>query len=129
MSVEITYLTWTVLFTALMWAPYILDRFVTWGIVPTLSYPESPPAQSPWAQRARKAHANAVENLVLFAALVLVVQVMGKTGDTAAMACIVYFWARVVHFGVYTLAIPYARTLAFVTGWVCQLVLVAQILA
>jgi len=39
-----------------------------------------------------------------------------------------YFFARLVHFVVYTLGIPVARTLAFTAGWLAQLVLIASIL-
>ena len=39
-----------------------------------VGYPATPKPLAPWAQRMKAAHYNAVENLVLFAALVLVAE-------------------------------------------------------
>src|SRR6185369_6784512 len=72
MKPELTYLTLVTALTGLLWIPYVLDRLATWGIPDTVGYPESPKPQSSWARRMKAAHANAVENLVIFAALVLV---------------------------------------------------------
>ena len=128
MSTEIAYLVYVSTFTALLWVPYILDRFLVWGLLPTLGYPENPPPQSGWAQRAKKAHYNAVENLVVFAALVLAVEIAGRAGPATAMACTLYFWARVVHYGAYTLGVSYLRTVAFLAGWAAQIALALQLL-
>ncbi len=43
-------------------------------------------------------------------------------------AVIVYFFARLAHFLVYTAGIPLMRTVAFTVGWVAQLVVIASIL-
>jgi uncharacterized MAPEG superfamily protein len=50
---------------------YVLDRIATRGLVDSVGYPANPKPQSPWAQRLMRAHLNAVENLVVFAARVL----------------------------------------------------------
>ncbi len=123
-----TYLVWTALFTALMWVPYVLNRMMVWGLVGTVSYPENPPALAAWAERARRAHYNAVENLVVFAALVLAANAMGAASEVVGTAALVYFWARVAHWVVYVAAIPWARTLAFVAGWAAQVYIAVQIL-
>ena len=83
---------------------------------------------SPWAQKMKAAHANAVENLVIFAALVLVAHVAGVSTDATVLACQVYFWARVVHAFSYTFAVPWVRTASFVTGFGCQVVLAIALL-
>jgi uncharacterized MAPEG superfamily protein len=75
------------------------------------------------------AHANAVENLVVFAALVLVARDAGVSNSATVMACMVYFWARVAHVAAFTLALPWVRTLAFAVGFFCQITLAAQLLA
>ena len=111
------------MFTAIMWMPYALNRIVVGGLMDAVGYPENSLPLSPWAERMKKAHSNAIENLVVFAALVLVVHLSGKSNDMTAIACMVYFWARVAHFVVYTLKIPLVRTLAFAVGFACQLVL------
>ena len=128
MKTEIMYLVWVTVLTALMWVPYILDRMMTWGLMDTVGYPENPKPQSPWARRLKAAHANAVENLVIFAALVLVAQDLGISNEVTVQACMVYFWARVVHLVAHTLALPWVRTVGFVAGFAAQMALAWQIL-
>jgi uncharacterized MAPEG superfamily protein len=123
MTMELMYLTWVSLFTAVMWVLYALNQIGVRGLIDTIGYPENPFPLSPWAERMKKAHSNAVENLVVFAALVLVVHLSATSNEMTAMACMVYFWARVAHFVVYTFGIPLVRTLSFVVGFSCQLVL------
>jgi uncharacterized MAPEG superfamily protein len=77
---------------------------------------------------ANKAHFNAVENLVVFAALVLAAHALGVTKSAIATATIVYFWARLVHVIAYTFAMPWVRTLAFAVGFFAQAVIAWQIL-
>ena len=93
-----------------------------------VGYPDNPKPQSAWAQRLMKAHANAVENLVVFATLVLVAHALGISNSAIASASVVYFWARVVHALGYTLAVPWVRTLSFTVGFVAQAVIAWQIL-
>ena len=129
MTPGLWYLTLVTAFTGLLWIPYVLDRFAVWGLSDTVGYPQDPKPQSPWAQRLKKAHANAVENLVVFATLVLVAHILGITGGAVATAAMVYFWARVVHALAYALALPWVRTLAFSFGFFAQAAVAWQILA
>jgi len=124
---ELTYLAATATLTALLWLPYILDRILTRGLIDAVGYPENPKPQSAWAIRMMKAHANAVENLVVFATLVLVAHAMGLTGGVIATAAALYFWARLVHVLAYTFGIPWVRTLAFAAGFVAQMMVAVQI--
>lgn len=129
MTTELLYLTLATVFTALLWMPYILDRFGTRGLSDTVGYPANPPPQSPWAVRLMRAHANAVENLVVFATLVLVAHAAGIGNAVTAGACVLYFWARVVHALVHVAAIPWLRTLAFLAGFAAQAAVAWQLLA
>ncbi len=128
MKTELLYLTFVAAFTGLLWVPYILDRVAVRGVIDAVGYPENPKPQSAWAQRLMKAHANAVENLVVFAALVLVAHAVGITNATIACASIVYFWARVVHTVACTFRVPWVRTLAFTVGFFSQAVIAWQLL-
>jgi len=76
-----------------------------------------------------KAHRNAVENLVVFATLVLAAHAAGVSNPAVAGAAILYFWARVVHVLAYTFAVPWLRTLAFAGGFAAQVGVAWQILA
>jgi len=129
MKTELLYLVYVTALTGLLWVPYILDRIATWGLMTAVGYPENPPAQSAWARRLMKAHLNAVENLVVFAALVLAADALEVSNPAIATAAMAYFWARVVHVIAYTFAIPWVRTLAFAVGFFAQAVIAWHILA
>jgi uncharacterized MAPEG superfamily protein len=129
MKTELLYLVYVTVFTGLLWVPYILDRIATRGLLDAVGYPDNPKPQSPWAQRLLKAHLNAVENLVVFAALVLTAGAAGVSNSVIAGACIVYFWARVVHAFAYTFAVPWLRTLAFTVGFFAQAAIAWQLLS
>lgn len=128
MSSELMSLTAVTVFTAVLWMPYILNLIAVRGIMDAVGYPEDPDPLSPWAAKMKAAHANAVENLVVFAALVLIANAAGVSTDATVLACQVYFWARVVHALSYTFAIPWVRTIAFVVGFGCQMVLALALL-
>jgi uncharacterized MAPEG superfamily protein len=128
MKTELLYLTWVTVLTGLLWVPYVLDRAAVWGLADTVGYPDNPKPQSPWARRLMKAHVNAVENLVIFATLVLAAQAAGVSNASTAAAAATYFWARVVHPIAYTFAMPWIRTLAFVAGVVAQAIFAWQLL-
>jgi uncharacterized MAPEG superfamily protein len=129
MKTELMYLVWVTTLTALIWIPYILDRIAVWGLMDTIGYPQSPKPQSPWAARMMKAHSNAIENLAVFAALVLAAQALGVSNGATVAAAVVYFWARLVHLLAYTFAVPWVRTLAFAAGFCAQMTFAWQILA
>ncbi len=128
MSRELFWLVLTVAMTGLFWVPYILDRIMVRGLMPAMANPSpNDRPQSAWAQRMMAAHTNAVENLVIFAPLVLVTQALGIMTAVTAFACALYFWSRLAHIVVYTLGIPVLRTLSFVGGFVAQALLVLAI--
>lgn len=128
MKPELMYLVYVTVLTGLLWVPYILDRIATRGLLDAVGYPVNPKPQSPWAQRLMKAHSNAVENLVVFAALVLAAVAAGVSNSVIVGACAVYFWARVVHVLAYTFAVPWVRTLAFAVGFFAQATIAWQLL-
>jgi uncharacterized MAPEG superfamily protein len=129
MTLELKYLVLVTVQTALLWVPYILNRIAVRGLVVAVGYPENPKPQAHWAQRLQAAHANAVENLVVFAVLVLVADAIGLSNDATVLACCVYFWARLAYAVVYALGIPWLRTLTFAAAFACQATLAWQLLA
>ena len=130
MTTELYWLTLTVLMTALFWVPYILDRLAVRGIWPALSdtQPENGGPHSLWAQRAIKAHQNAVENLAIFVPAVLIAHLLNISTAATRMAVVIYFLARLLHFFVYVAGIPVVRTLAFAVGWGAQIVILASVM-
>ena len=66
-----------------------------------------------WAGRAKRAHLNMIENMVLFAALVLIAAAAGKANAMTAMGAMIFFWARVAYAVIYVAGIAWLRTLAW----------------
>jgi uncharacterized MAPEG superfamily protein len=128
MTRELFWLTLTVILTGLLWVPYILNRIQVRGLTGAMANPtrnDKPHAE--WASRLMFAHDNAVENLVLFAALVLILAQLDYSTKWTALASAVYFWARVAHVIVYTMGVPVFRTLSFAVGFAAQAVLALAI--
>ncbi len=129
MTKELWWLSLTLALTALLAFPYVLNRIAVRGLMGTMGNPSADEKPVPaWAQRAQRAHGNAVENLVVFAPAVLAVQ-MANLGDAmTATACSLFFFSRLVHYIVYTAGVPVVRTLAFFGGWAGIAILVGRLL-
>jgi len=128
MSTELFWLMLTVAMTGLFWVPYILDRIMVRGLMGAMANPSRhDKPQSAWAQRLYFAHTNAVENLMIFAPLVLILDSLNHSTQSTLIACAVYFWARLAHAIVYTMGVPVLRTLAFTVGFAAQVVLVLAV--
>ena len=128
MTRELLWLTLTIALTGLMWVPYTLDRIMVRGLMGAMANPSrNDKQQSAWAQRLYFAHSNAVENLIIFAPLVLILNAIDYSSRWTVLACVVYFWSRVAHLIVYALGIPVFRTLAFTVGFLAQAVLALAI--
>jgi uncharacterized MAPEG superfamily protein len=128
MTSELMSLTWVVALSAIMWVPYVLNTIMVRGLVNAVGYPDHPKPLAPWAERMKKAHYNAVENLVVFAALVLMLNAADVSNGTTVLACNIYFWARLVHLLVYTFGVPWLRTLSFAASWLCIVALIVQLI-
>jgi uncharacterized MAPEG superfamily protein len=128
MTRELLWLTLTVILTMVLWIPYTLDRLKVRGFKGTMANPSRDDLpQSPWAQRLYFAHTNAVDNLVVFAPLVLILDSMGTSTPATVFACATYFWARLAHAIIYAAGIPVLRTVAFAIGFLAQAVLVLAV--
>ena len=98
MSTELEVLVWLSGLTIVMWLPYILAHLGNVGIMPALTYRADSEPLPDWAARAKRAHYNAIENLVPFAALVMVAHLTNTNNEITASAALAYFWFRVAHY-------------------------------
>lgn len=128
MTSELMSLTWVATLTALLWIPYILNMIAVRGLIDAVGYPDNPQPLSGWAAKMKASHANAIENLAVFATLVLIADAAGISNQVTVLACEFYFWARLVHVLSYTFAVPWVRTISFVAGFACQMALAIQLL-
>lgn len=129
LTIELRYLVYSALFALVIWFPYILAAMGKRGLGSVAGYPTGVYGDLPeWAQRNQRAHVNLVENLVPFAALVIVAHLAGATDGMTAIAVRLFFWARIAQAIVHIMGIPWLRTLAFFAGWIACLILLWRIL-
>lgn len=128
MTTEFEMLIRVTALTILLWIPYILAHIMNVGLLPALTYKGDGTPLPAWAARAKKAHANALENLVPFAVLILVANQLDISNTATTTAAVAYFWLRVAHFITYTANVPFGRTLTFAGAWGAQLCILFQIL-
>jgi len=132
MSETLFYLALTSMLTAVLWIPYIAGTFIDKGMPTPEQYRDlglRQRDQAAWLVRANRVHINAVESFAPFAALVLIAEMTAQTNATTAMWAMVFFWARVAHAIVFLLGVPYARTLAYLVGFVAVIAIFVEVIA
>ena len=130
MTAEIYWLVLVTAMTGLLWIPYIVNRVMELGPPSSAWFPApDPPPKAAWAARMVRAHMNAVENLVIFAPLVLAVQLTASGNATTTLACKIYFFARVAHVVISLAGLPIIfRTGSFLVGVAAQMALAIHLL-
>lgn len=116
MSIDLQMLIASAVLTVLLALPYTIGFLFTRGLFVMAGNREDFPPGTGWIGRAHRAHINMVENMVPFAALVLAAAVSGRMDAWTALGAQVFFYSRVAHAIVYTLGIPWLRTLAYLGG-------------
>lgn len=102
------------LWMAAAWIPYILERFLSRGIIGTFANPSPDlPDQAEWAQRAKAAHKVGVETFVAFGPLAVFAMIKMPEDEYIGFLAMAYFFGIVAHFIIYSLGIVVLRTVAF----------------
>ncbi len=129
MTTELHWLVLTILLTAILWMPYIINRLLEQGIFKGFWDPDGETlTEVAWAQRLMNAHVNAVENLVIFAPLVIITHILGMNTTLTASAAVFYFFSRLAHAALFTFRVPVFRIVAFLAGFAAQMVFVFNLL-
>lgn len=120
--------TYAAAFTGVIWIPIIVNRLAEMGPWKALSNPQ--PDVRPhadWAYRLANAHRNAIENLVVFAPLAIIVGLLERGDALTAAAGFAFVGARISHAVIYTFGVPLLRTIAFAVGFGAQAVMALRI--
>jgi uncharacterized MAPEG superfamily protein len=128
MMTEMTALVAVALLTWLMLAIASLLRSKGWttpGMRIAFGNRDDLPEPSPLAGRAERAAKNMLENLAIFTALIVAVQMSGKTGTQTQLGASLFFWARLAYWPCYLAGIIYLRTAI----WLVSVVGLAMIVA
>jgi uncharacterized MAPEG superfamily protein len=123
MATELTMLAWSAALCVVQAFSYTIGQMGTVGLPALAGNREGLPAPSGWIGRAKRAHANMVENLVVFAALVLAVVAAGRSSGITVTAAELFLAARVAYTVVYIAGIPWLRTAMFALGVLAQVML------
>jgi len=110
MKPELTLLVWAALLTLVQAVIAVQGAMMQFGLPALAGNREGMPEIKGWGGRAARAHRNMLENLVLFAALVLVAVLAGKTNPTTLLGAQIFLGARIVYALVYIAGIPWLRT-------------------
>jgi uncharacterized MAPEG superfamily protein len=113
MSLDLKYLFFSVVltFVQVLIAAAAANQAV--GLPALAGNREGLPEMTGFAWRAKRAHLNMVENMVLFTALVLIATIAGKANAMTAMGALIFFWARLVYALIFLLGIAWLRTVAW----------------
>ena len=128
MTPAISLLVWSV---ALMFAQMLLavsGATLQVGLVKLAGNREDVPTMSGWSGRAQRAHRNMLENFALFAALVLVAVIGGKTNATTLLGAQLFLWARLAYAVIYLAGVPYLRTAAWLVSVIGLVMVFLQLL-
>ena len=110
MKPEMMLLVWAVLLTVVQAVIAVQGAMMQVGLASLMGNREGMPDIRGWGGRAARAHRNMLENLVLFAALVLAAAIAGKTNDMTLLGAQIFLWARVAYALVYLVGLPWIRT-------------------
>lgn len=128
MSTDLMLLVWSVLLTFAQMLVAAMGSNSQVGLATLAGNRDNLPAFTGWAGRAHRAHRNMLENIVLFAALVLVAHVAGKANATTALGAQLFFWGRLAYAIVYVAGVPWLRTLLWVVSVIGMALIALQLL-
>jgi uncharacterized MAPEG superfamily protein len=110
MSLELTLLVWSVALTFIQMFVAVSGATLQFGLPELAGNREDLPPATSWAGRAQRAHYNMLQNLVLFAVLILVTEITNKNSAMTGFGAQLFFWARVAYAVIYVVGLPWVRT-------------------
>jgi uncharacterized MAPEG superfamily protein len=117
MSLELQLLVCAVALTVIQLTVAIVGSITQVGMPTLMGNRDGMAEFTGWVGRAHRAHRNMLENLVLFAALVLVAHAAGRENGMTALGAQLFIWARAAFAVIYLIGIPYLRTAAWTVAF------------
>ena len=128
MKPELTWLLWSVLLAFVQVLVAVQGAMLQVGLPKLAGNREGMPQITGWAGRAARAQRNMVENLLLFAVLVLIAVAAGRTNAATLLGAQLFFWARLAYAGVYIAGIPWLRTGVWTVSVVGMILIFLQLI-
>ena len=127
MTTDLKMLIAVSILSLLQFMPYFMAYLKYWGITGIVSNRENMPELPGWANRAKDAQGNLNENLIHFAAFVLIVHALGLSNEMSALGATIFFYSRLAYWVVYIAGIIWLRTLLFMAGLVGEVMVILQL--
>lgn len=127
MPTELTLLVWAVVLMFVQMLVAVSGATLQVGLPTLAGNREGLAPFTGWVGRAQRAHHNMLENLVLFAALVLVAVIAQKTNSTTATGAQIFFWARLAYAVIYVIGIPWLRTAVWTVSVIGLIMIFSQL--
>lgn len=131
MTTDLFYLLFTAFLTGVLWIPVVIGYVLSRGPLKPSDYKVAPTSPLPdWVNRAKRAHINAVENLVPFATVVLIAHAVGVSTSITEISAAVYFYARAAHAVIHIsgFSLFRARTVLFTVAWIAFVTFAIELL-
>ena len=131
MTTELFYLLLTAILTGVLWIPVVIGYVKSRGPLKPSDYVVAPTSPLPaWVNRANRAQVNAVENLALFAPVVLIAHAAGVSTSITVNCAAIYFYARAAHAVVHIsgFSLFRARTVLFTVAWIAFITFAVEVL-
>jgi uncharacterized MAPEG superfamily protein len=110
MTIELSLLVWSAALTLVLAVVGLQGALQQVGLETLIGNRDNMPEITGWAGRAIRAHRNLLENLVLFAILVLTAKAVGVSNGMTETGAYLFFFGRIAHAGVYIAGIVWVRT-------------------
>ncbi len=127
MSIDLWMLVWAVILTFVQIMVPATGMILQGGLAAAAGNREGLAPAEGAIGRATRAYRNMLENLPLFAALVLVAHVAQQANEMTALGAQLFLWARLAHAVIYVAGIPYLRTLAWLVAVIGMAIIFAQL--
>ena len=128
MTMELKLLVWSVALTVVLAVVAVLGAMLQVGLPKLAGNRDDMPETTGWAGRASRAHRNMLENLVLFAVLVLAAKTLNISNASTVLGAQLFFFGRIAHAVIYVIGVPWLRTAAWAVSIVGLLLIFLQLL-
>jgi uncharacterized MAPEG superfamily protein len=128
MKPELNLLVWSTALAVVQVLVAVTGAFTQVGLMKLVGNREDMPRLVGWVGRAERAHLNILQNLVLFAVLVLVAVLTNRTNDMTLLGAQLFFWGRIAYALIYLAGIQWLRTLSWLVSVIGLVLIFLQLI-
>ena len=128
MPIELSYLAASILLYGVMIAVQAVISDKEHGLKSAAGARDGVTDKNMSTQRAKRANANMVEALVMFAPLILIAAQTDRLNAMTALGAALFFWARVAYAPLYWFGVPMVRSLVWFIGVAGTVLVALQVL-